>query len=67
VLGDQGLTVLCCLLDASFVFWGIWAQSHQVKPGFAEALQLLEDLANPCSSTSSPNAKLTRRASPSSC
>lgn len=33
-----GLTVLCCLLNASLVLWGIWTQPHQVKPGKAEAL-----------------------------
>jgi hypothetical protein len=26
---NQGLDVLCCLLDASFVFWVVWAQPHQ--------------------------------------
>lgn len=29
---DWGLTVLCCLLDAGLVLWGIWTQPHQVKP-----------------------------------
>lgn len=33
-----GLTVLCCLLDASFILWGIWTQPHQVKPGQAQAV-----------------------------
>lgn len=32
-----GLTVLCGLLDASFILWGIWTQPHQVKPGQEEA------------------------------
>ena len=32
-----GLTVLCCLLDASLILWGIWTQPHQVKPVGAEA------------------------------
>lgn len=31
-----GLTVLCCFLDASLVFWCIWTQPHQVKPGVEE-------------------------------
>lgn len=33
-----GLTVLCGLLDAGFILWGIWTQPHQVKPGQAEAV-----------------------------
>lgn len=36
--GGWGLTVLCCLLDASLVLWGIWTQPHEVKPGKTEAL-----------------------------
>lgn len=35
---NQSLDVLCGLLDASFILWGIWTQPHQVKPGQAEAV-----------------------------
>lgn len=35
---SKGLTVLCCLLDASLILWCIWTQPHQIKPGGAEAL-----------------------------
>lgn len=31
-----GLTVLCCFLDASLIFWCVWTQPHQVKPGVEE-------------------------------
>lgn len=26
------LTVFCCLLDASFILWGVMAETHEVKP-----------------------------------
>ena len=63
-----GLTVLCCFLDASLIFWCVWTQPHQVKPGVEElAATGRPRLALGSSLGSYPLPKLTRRASPSSC
>lgn len=49
-----GLTVLCCLLDASLVLGGIWTQPHQVKPGGGEKCWLLEGPGQPPAALSAP-------------
>lgn len=61
MLRGWGLTVLCGLLDASLVLWGIWTQPHQVKPRGGEVLAPGRPWPAPCTPLSSHPVPSTPR------